>query len=189
MFYFWQSDWKSTHCTLLKQQLWYCHITMLCHRQYILHVLTFRQVFVKLISKLLSSMINIKDRVRPQKLQPLKAIHHTLKWSHTILMLIEDRFHLCSRKLIPDQGFTLRRCVERTGCLITESFMWSETIAGQKLFLALFMSSKMFMYFFLQSKRNGFLMKTLQDLYHIVIFNVLQTVEGQNEFQCSFKGL
>lgn len=66
---------------------------MLCHRQYILHSPNFRQVFVKPTSKLFSSMINIIDRVRPQKLQRLKAIYNTLKLAHMILMLIEDQFH------------------------------------------------------------------------------------------------
>ncbi len=44
------------------------------------------------------------------------------------------------------------------------------------------MSSKMFMYFFLQSKRNkGFWWKHFTNYLHIVYFNGLQTVEGQND--------
>ncbi len=43
------------------------------------------------------------------------------------------------------------------------------------------MSSKMLMYFFLQSKRNkGFWWKHSRIFIHIVSFNGLQTVEGQN---------
>ncbi len=41
------------------------------------------------------------------------------------------------------------------------------------------MSSKMFMYFFLQSKIN-FWWKHSRIFIHIVSFNGLQTVEGQN---------
>ncbi len=189
MFYFWQSDWKSTHCTLLKQQLWYCHIVMLCHRQYILHVPAFRQVFVKLISKLLLSMINIKDRVRPQKLQPLKALIYR---QHTKMITYDFnvRFHLCSRKTDPRSVFYFKTLcwkdrvsdywkfhVKRNNCR-------SEAISGPFHVIQ-------DVYAFLSSVENkwSFLMKTFQDLYHIVIFNGLHTVEGQNEFQCSFKGL
>ncbi len=52
------------------------------------------------------------------------------------------------------------------------------------------MSSKMFMYFFLQSKRNeGFWWKHSRNFLHIVSFNGLQTVEGQNySFSAASKG-
>ncbi len=44
------------------------------------------------------------------------------------------------------------------------------------------MSSKMFMYFFRQSKINkGFWWKHSRIFLHIVYFNGLQTVEGQND--------
>ncbi len=44
------------------------------------------------------------------------------------------------------------------------------------------MSSKMLMYFFLQVKRNeGFWWKHSKICIHIVNFNGLQTVEGQND--------
>ncbi len=43
------------------------------------------------------------------------------------------------------------------------------------------MSSKMFMYFFFQSKRNeGFWWKHSTIFLHILNFNGLQTVQGQN---------
>ncbi len=52
------------------------------------------------------------------------------------------------------------------------------------------MSSKMFMYFFLQSKINkSFWLKHSRIFIHIVNFNGLQTVEGQNySFSAASKG-
>ncbi len=52
------------------------------------------------------------------------------------------------------------------------------------------MSSKMFMYFFLQSKINeGFWWKHSRMYIHIVSFNGLQTVEGQHySFSVASKG-
>ncbi len=52
------------------------------------------------------------------------------------------------------------------------------------------MSSKMLMYFFLRSKRNeGFWWKHSTNYLHIVFFNGLQTVEGQNySFSAASKG-
>ncbi len=52
------------------------------------------------------------------------------------------------------------------------------------------MSSKMFMYFFLQSKRNeGFWWKHSRICIHMVSSNRLQTVKGQNHsFSAASKG-
>ncbi len=51
------------------------------------------------------------------------------------------------------------------------------------------MSSKMFMYFFLQSKINVFWWKHSRICFHIVSSNGLQTVEGQKySFSAASKG-